>query len=46
VGDLATPAKQMFAEYVQRIATGAYPAAEHGYEMPLEEKQKFIKRAD
>lgn len=41
VGDLATPMKQAFAEYVNRISTGAYPAPEHYYEMMEEEKKKF-----
>jgi 3-methyl-2-oxobutanoate hydroxymethyltransferase len=46
IGDLATPAKHLFSEYVRRISAGAYPAAEHAYEMPVEEKSKFISRAD
>jgi len=46
VGDLSTPAKQLFAEYVRRISASAYPAAEHAYEMPVEEKTKFINRAE
>jgi 3-methyl-2-oxobutanoate hydroxymethyltransferase len=41
VGDLATPLKQAFAEYVNRIASGTYPAPEHYYEMVEEEKRKF-----
>jgi 3-methyl-2-oxobutanoate hydroxymethyltransferase len=43
LGDLATPAKNLFARYVQQVAAGQYPAAEHAYEMPVEEKAKFIK---
>jgi len=41
IGDLATPLKQAFAEYVHRISTGTYPASEHYYEMTEEEKRKF-----
>lgn len=41
VGDVATPMKQAFAEYVNRISTGTYPAAEHYYEMIEDEKRKF-----
>lgn len=45
IGDLAAPAKQFYAQYVREIAEGRYPAAdEHAYEMPMEEKRKFIKR--
>jgi 3-methyl-2-oxobutanoate hydroxymethyltransferase len=31
------------AEYCRRVTTGEYPAAEHQYEMPSEEKSKFLK---
>lgn len=44
VDDLASPAKKAYARYVQQISTGQYPAAEHAYEMPLEESEQFIKR--
>jgi 3-methyl-2-oxobutanoate hydroxymethyltransferase len=30
------------AEYVRRVGSGEYPAAEHQYEMPAEEKAKFV----
>jgi 3-methyl-2-oxobutanoate hydroxymethyltransferase len=43
LGDLASPMKQAFAEYVQRIKSGKYPAAEHQYEMLPEEKTKFCR---
>ena len=45
LGDLATPMKQAFAEYVRRIAAGEYPAVEQQYEMPADERSKFIRRA-
>jgi len=40
--DLAKPMKETFAEYVRRVKSGQYPAQEHQYEMPAEERQKFI----
>ncbi len=44
LGDIATPMKKIFAEYVQRVATGEYPAAEQQYEMPADERNKFLRR--
>jgi 3-methyl-2-oxobutanoate hydroxymethyltransferase len=41
VGDAALVLKEMFAKYVNNLASGAYPAAEHQYEMPEEERAKF-----
>ena len=41
LGDLATPMIEFFSEYARRITAGEYPAAEHGYEMPTEQKQQF-----
>ena len=41
--DLAGPMKEAFAEYVRRIQSGEYPAAEHQYEMPADEKKKFMR---
>jgi 3-methyl-2-oxobutanoate hydroxymethyltransferase len=38
LGDLATPAMHSFEEYVRQVSTGKYPAPEHHYEMPPEEK--------
>lgn len=43
LADLAGPMQQAFAKYVNDINRGAYPAPEHLYPMPLEEKQNFIK---
>jgi 3-methyl-2-oxobutanoate hydroxymethyltransferase len=41
IGDLATPAIAFFREYVRQVSEGRYPAAEHGYNMPDDEKAKF-----
>jgi 3-methyl-2-oxobutanoate hydroxymethyltransferase len=43
LNDLAGPMKEAFAEYVRRIQSGEYPAAEHQYEMPADEKKKFLR---
>ena len=44
LADLSEPMKQAFAHYVQNVAGGQYPAPEHQYEMPIEEKEKFLKK--
>ncbi len=44
LGDVATPMKQMFSEYVRQVAKGEYPAAEQQYEMPADERNKFFRR--
>jgi 3-methyl-2-oxobutanoate hydroxymethyltransferase len=44
LGDLAQPMLACFADYVQRVQNRQYPAAEHCYEMPADEKAEFIKR--
>ena len=41
VADLATPMIHAFEAYVREVQSGAYPAPEHGYAMPQEEKAKF-----
>ncbi len=41
--DLSVPIKAAFAQYIKQITTGQYPAAEHLYQMPMDEKQKFSK---
>jgi 3-methyl-2-oxobutanoate hydroxymethyltransferase len=46
LGDLATPMIQCFRDYAQRVTSGSYPAAEHGYEMPADEKKRFEQRND
>jgi 3-methyl-2-oxobutanoate hydroxymethyltransferase len=42
LGDLATPMRDAFAEYVRRVSDGAYPAAEHNYPMSDAEREKFL----
>lgn len=39
--DLAQPMLAGFSNYVHLVQTGQYPAAEHCYEMPADEKVKF-----
>jgi 3-methyl-2-oxobutanoate hydroxymethyltransferase len=39
--DLAEPMRQRFGEYVRRVTAGEYPAAEHCYVMPQEERERF-----
>jgi 3-methyl-2-oxobutanoate hydroxymethyltransferase len=41
VGDAASVLKEMFAKYVNNLESGAYPAPEHQYEMPADERAKF-----
>lgn len=41
--ELAAPLKDAFAMYVQSVANGKYPAAEHDYVMPPAEKAEFLK---
>ncbi len=43
LGDAATALKEMFAKYVNQLEGGAYPAPEHQYEMPPDEKAKFAR---
>jgi 3-methyl-2-oxobutanoate hydroxymethyltransferase len=42
LGDLAAPARKVFAEYVRQISSGTYPGPEHQYEMPVEERAEFL----
>src|SRR5439155_639833 len=44
LGDIASPMIQCFREYARRVTDGTYPAAEHGYEMPPDEKKRFVQR--
>ena len=46
MGDLATPSKQVFAEYVRKIQKREYPGPEHVYEMPAGEREKFASTAN
>jgi 3-methyl-2-oxobutanoate hydroxymethyltransferase len=41
LGDIATPMIDAFQAYVRDIASGAYPAAGHGYQMVKDEKGRF-----
>jgi 3-methyl-2-oxobutanoate hydroxymethyltransferase len=41
--DLKGPLQSAFAEYVKQVTTGQYPAAEHLYQMPMDEKEAFLK---
>jgi len=44
LADHATALKAAFTQYVEAVAAGRYPAAEHDYVMPPAEKQKFLER--
>jgi hypothetical protein len=44
LGDLATPMIQCFRDYAAAVASGSYPGAEHGYQMPPDEKKRFTQR--
>lgn len=41
LSDLATPARDAFAEYVRRVTDGTYPGPEHAYPMSDAEREKF-----
>ena len=42
--DLSVPLKAAFEEYVRQVSRGQYPAAEHLYQMPMEEKKMFLNK--
>jgi 3-methyl-2-oxobutanoate hydroxymethyltransferase len=42
--DLTSPLKSAFAEYVKQVTTGQYPSAEHLYQMPMDEKERFLRK--
>jgi 3-methyl-2-oxobutanoate hydroxymethyltransferase len=44
LANLAEPAVGAFAEYVRQIREREYPAKQHQYEMPVEEREEFSKR--
>jgi 3-methyl-2-oxobutanoate hydroxymethyltransferase len=46
LGDWAQPMKQSFGQYVQQVREGKYPAAEHCYEMPADEREIFLHGAE
>jgi 3-methyl-2-oxobutanoate hydroxymethyltransferase len=39
--DVGMTLKNVYAQYVRQLGDGQYPAAEHQYEMPMQEKAKF-----
>lgn len=43
LGNVAAPMLEYFADYVQQVIAGKYPAEQHGYDMPPDEKQRFEK---
>ncbi len=43
VGELARPLTEALGAYVDQVASGAYPAEAHLYEMPPEEKADFLR---
>ena len=45
LGDLAGPAVECYERYVAQVTGGKYPAPEHGYEMPLGEREQFARTA-
>ena len=44
IADLSEPTKKAFERYVEMVQSGEYPAAEHQYEMPAEEKERFLRK--
>jgi len=42
LADLATPARAAFAEYVRQVVSGQYPGPDQQYDMPAEQKAKFL----
>ncbi|MDB5171372.1 MAG: hypothetical protein JWN51_145, partial [Phycisphaerales bacterium] len=46
LGDVAEPMTRSFSDYVRRVQTRQYPAAEHCYEMPPAEKAEFLERVE
>jgi ketopantoate hydroxymethyltransferase len=41
---VSVPLKAAFSEYVKQVSSGQYPAAEHLYQMPMDEKERFKKK--
>jgi 3-methyl-2-oxobutanoate hydroxymethyltransferase len=41
IGKIAATLTELFGAYVEEVASGDYPSAEHIYQMPPEEKAKF-----
>lgn len=40
--DVATPMREAFSDYVSQTRNGAYPGPEHVYDMPSDEKARFM----
>jgi 3-methyl-2-oxobutanoate hydroxymethyltransferase len=45
IADIAGPLKDAFSRYVQQVQSGEYPASEHQYVMPNDEKSKFLNKS-
>jgi hypothetical protein len=45
LGDVASPMLAGFRKYVADVTSGTYPAPEHGYAMPPDQKRAFADRA-
>jgi len=43
LGEIGENLKASFTAYVNMVESGKYPAAEHQYKMPEDEKEKFLK---
>jgi 3-methyl-2-oxobutanoate hydroxymethyltransferase len=41
LADVAAAMTEGFAAYIEHVQDGSYPAAEHAYEMPADEKERF-----
>jgi len=46
LGDMASPEKAVFADYLRLVESGEYPSNEHNYEMPPDELAKFMRRTE
>lgn len=44
LGDLSNAMRQYFSDYVRLVEDGRYPAQEHNYTMPANEREKFTAR--
>jgi 3-methyl-2-oxobutanoate hydroxymethyltransferase len=44
ISDMSVPLIQSFSNYVQQVQSGQYPAAEHIYRMPADERARFQAR--
>jgi len=45
ITDISEPLKHAFVRYVELVRSGKYPGIEHQYEMPGEEKSKFLRQS-